>query len=287
MRELAYKLLNITSDKLFIKIKYYIFFKKLPDLDNPKTFNEKLQWLKLNNRKPEYTNMVDKYKAREYVAEKIGEEYLIPLIGVWDSPEDIDFNSLPKQFVLKCNHNSGTGMYICEDKSNINIDKIKDDLNKGLKEDYYIYSREWPYKNVNKKIICEKYISDKNNNCLTDYKFYCFDGNVKLLGIYQGRGTKMGTVADYFDERFNWIDIKWGYPNAQVIPKKPDKFNEMIRIAEVLSEGIPHVRVDLYLSNGQIYFGELTFFDGGGFSKIIPEKWDYKLGEMLKLNKKI
>lgn len=285
MRELIYRLLSYVGDASFIKMRYFYQFNKLPNLKKPQTFNEKLQWLKLNNRKPEYTNMVDKYKARDYVAEKIGDEYLIPLIGVWDTPEDIDFDSMPDQFVLKCNHNSGTGMYICKDKSNIDIDKIRDDLNKGLKEDYYIYSREWPYKNVNKKIICEKYISDNNNNCLTDYKFYCFDGNVKLLGIYQGRGSSSGTVGDFFDVDFNWIDMKWGFPNAPEIPSKPDKFDEMVKIAETLSKDIPHVRVDLYLSNGHIYFGELTFFDGGGFSKIMPEEWDYKLGNFIRIHK--
>lgn len=283
MRELAYKLLSLTSDRLFIKIKYYIRFNKIPNLDKPKTFNEKMQWLKLNNRKPEYTNMVDKYKARDYVADKIGEQYLIPLVGVWELPDDIDFKSLPNQYVIKCNHNSGTGMYICKDNFKTDEEKIKSGLRQGLKEDYFIYSREWPYKNVKKRIMCEEYISDDNNEFLTDYKFYCFDGKVKVLGIFQGRGSSSGTVGDFFDVDFNWIDMKWGYPNAPEIPKKPDKFNEMVKIAETLSKDIPHVRVDLYLSNGQIYFGELTFFDGGGFSKIIPEEWDIKLGSWINL----
>lgn len=253
------------------------------NLDNPTTFNEKLQWLKLYNRKPEYTIMVDKYKVRDYIAEKIGDEYLIPLIGVWDNPDDIDFESLPNQFVLKCNHNSGLGMCICKDKSKLDIKKVKRNLRKGLKQDYYLLGREWPYKDVHRKIIAEKYMTDETGTNLRDYKFYCFDGKAKVVGIYQDRNTDKETTGDFFDMDFKWLDFTFNMPNAKEKPSKPNHFEKMIEIAEILSEGIPHVRVDLYLSNDNIYFGELTFFDGSGFDKIEPIEWDVKLGSWINL----
>lgn len=253
------------------------------NLDNPTTFNEKLQWLKLYNRRPEYTIMVDKYKVRDYISEKIGDEYLIPLIGVWDNPDDIDFESLPNQFVLKCNHNSGLGLCICKDKSKLDIKKVKRNLRKGLKQDYYLLGREWPYKDVPRKIIAEKYMTDETGTNLRDYKFYCFDGKSKVVGIYQDRNTDKETTGDFFDMDFNWLDFTFNMPNAKVKPSKPNHFEKMKEIAEILSKGIPHVRVDLYLSNDRIYFGELTFFDGSGFDKIEPFEWDVKLGSWLNL----
>lgn len=253
------------------------------NLDNPTTFNEKLQWLKLYNRRPEYTIMVDKYKVRDYISEKIGDEYLIPLIGVWDNPDDIDFESLPNQFVLKCNHNSGLGLCICKDKSKLDIKKVKRNLRKGIKQDYYLLGREWPYKDVPRKIIAEKYMTDETGTNLRDYKFYCFDGKAKVVGIYQDRNTDKETTGDFFDMDFNWLDFTFNMPNAKVKPSKPNHFEKMKEIAEILSEGIPHVRVDLYLSNDKIYFGELTFFDGSGFDKIEPFEWDVKLGSWINL----
>lgn len=276
-------LIDKIPDKLYLKIKYRRNLVRNLNLNNPKTFNEKLQWLKLYDRKPEYTIMVDKYRVREYIAGKIGEEYLIPLIGVWDDPDDINFEELPNQFVLKCNHNSGLGMYICKDKKKIDVQKVKKELGKGLKQDYYLTGREWPYKNVPRRIICEKYMQQETGEDLIDYKFYCFNGQVKLVGIYSGRNSRSGTVVDYFDENFNWVDINWGYNHALIRPEKPEKFSEMIRLAEILSKDIPHLRVDFYYTNNKIYFGELTFFDGSGFDKIEPIEWDFKLGEMIKL----
>lgn len=237
-------------------------------LDNPKTFNEKLQWLKLYDRKPEYTMMVDKYKVREYIKEKLGEEYLIPLLGVWDKAEDIDFDKLPNQFVLKCNHNSGLGMYICKDKSKLTqkeIKVIRKNLTKGLQQDYYLTGREWPYKNVPRKIIAEKYMEDETGQ-LRDYKFYCFNGEPKIIMINSDREIGK-TKADYFDMDFNWIDLKWGYEHALVKPSKPINFEKMKELAVVLSKNIPELRVDFYEVNNKIYFGELTFFDGSGFDK--------------------
>lgn len=269
-------------DEQYLKLKYKSIFGKELNLDNPQTFNEKLQWLKLYNRKPEYTVMVDKYKVREYIAQMIGEEYLIPLLGVWDNPDEIDFDALPDQFVLKCNHNSGLGMCICKDKSELDISRVKAELRKGLKQDYYLTGREWPYKDVPRKIIAERYMEDASGE-LRDYKFYCFNGVMKFVMINSDRNTDKPTRADYFDCDFNWLDFTWGYSHAEVHPQKPEQFEKMVAIAERLSKGLPHIRVDLYDCNGKIYFGELTFFDGSGFDKIEPLEWDYKLGQMITL----
>ena len=286
MKAFAKKLLKLIPDKLYLKIKYRVKFGRKLNLENPQTFNEKLQWLKLYNRKPEYTVMVDKYLARDYIAKTIGKEYLIPLLGVWDSPDEIDFDTLPNQFVLKCNHNSGTGMCICKDKSKLNIDKVKAELAKGLAENYYLAHREWPYKNVPRKIIAEKYMKEEANNgeeCLTDYKWFCFNGQPKLVYISKDNATVPCT--DFFDMDFNHVNMRMKDRNSDVLPEKPVAFDKMKEFATILSQGVPHLRVDFYYINGQIYVGELTFFHNSGFSKIHPEEWDYKLGEWIELPK--
>ena len=273
-------------DKEYLERKFKSCIGKPLDLAAPQTLNEKLQWLKLYNRRPEYTMMVDKFLVRDYIKEKLGEEYLIPLLGVWDNPDEIDFDALPNQFVLKCNHNSGLGMYICKDKSKLTPDDIKSirrNLARGLAQDYYLTGREWPYKNVPRKVICEQYMTDPSGNGLTDYKFYCFNGKVKLLGIYKDRSSKTPTTADFFDRNYVWQDIKWGMPHSKVMPSKPELLEPMIEIAETLSQRIPEVRVDLYLCGKTIYFGELTFFDGSGFDKIEPAAFDKQMGDWLVL----
>lgn len=264
-------LYNRMSDEKFLKKAFNIMMNQKLNLDNPQTFNEKLQWLKLYNRKPEYTMMVDKYKVREYIAERLGEEYLIPLLGVWDDPDEIDFDALPNQFVLKCNHNSGLGMYICNDKSKLNIRQVKKELCKGLKQDYYLTYREWPYKDVPRKIICEKYMieeveSKKSNSELTDYKFFCFNGNPKFMYISHDHATDATT--DFFDMEFNRLNMRMKDPNSNIIPPKPALFESLKEIAKKLSAGIPFVRVDMYVINGRIYFGELTFFHNAGFTRV-------------------
>ncbi len=277
------KMLNWLPDKVFLEAAFRARFGRKLNLNNPETFNEKLQWLKLYNRKPEYTKMVDKYLVRDYVKEKIGEEYLIPLLGVWDDPEKIDFNELPMQFVLKCNHNSGLGMCICKDKNSLDINKVKEELKKGINQNYYLTSREWPYKDVPRRIIAEKYMVDESGYELKDYKFYCFDGKVKLVMINSDRMSSEKTKANYFDENYQPLDFVWGYENAEIPPQKPEKFEEMKYLAEKLSEGITHVRIDFYQTPSGIYFGEITFFDGSGFDAIEPIEWDYKIGSWLKL----
>lgn len=280
------KMLNWFPDKVFLNAAFRARFGRKLDLKNPKTFNEKLQWMKLYNRNPVYTMMVDKYLVRNYVREIIGEEYLIPLLGVWDDPDKIDFDKLPMQFVLKCNHNSGLGMCICRDKNKLDIAKVKNDLRKGLKQDYYLTGREWPYKNVPRKIIAEKYMVDESGYELKDYKYYCFDGKVRIVMINSDRMSSLETKANYFDENYQPLDFVWGYENAKIPPAKPEKFEEMKSLAEKLSEGIPHVRIDFYQTPQGIFFGEMTFFDGSGFDAIEPIEWDYKIGSWINLPRK-
>ena len=271
------------DDEKYLKKLYTVNFGKELDLENPKTFNEKLQWLKLYDRKPEYTMMVDKYRVREYISEKLGEEYLIPLLGVWDDPEEIDFDKLPNQFVLKCNHNSGLGMCICKDKSKLDIKKVKAELKKGLKENFYLRGREWPYKDVPRKIICEKYMVDESGYELKDYKIFCFNGEPKALFVATDRMTD--TKFDFFDVEFNHLPFTNGHPNAEKEIAKPQNLDEMLKVASVLSKGIPQVRIDLYNVNGKILFGEMTFSHWSGMVPFEPNKWDERFGEWIVLPK--
>lgn len=277
---------NSMSDEAFLEKKFKITMRKDLSLENPKTFNEKVQWLKLYDRKPEYTIMVDKYKVREYIKEKLGEEYLIPLIGVWDSPDEIDFDKLPNQFVLKCNHNSGLGMCICKDKSKLNIKKVKEELRKGLKQDYYLTGREWPYKDVPRKIVCEKFMVDESGYELKDYKYFCFNGEPKIMFIASDRqiiGEE--TKFDFYDMNFNHLPFTNGHPCSKKKIACPKAFDKMKELAAVLSKDIPLLRVDFYEINGKVYFGELTFSHWSGMVPFEPKEWDYKLGEWIDLKK--
>lgn len=272
-------------DDEFLKRKYKAIFGKALDLKHPVTFSEKLQWQKLYDRNPLYTQLVDKYKVREYVAKKIGAAYSIPLLGVWDDPDDIDFDALPEQFVLKCNHNSGLGMYICKSKSQItDFETIRQNLRIGLKEDKYLQNREWPYKNVERKIIAEEYKEDRETHELRDYKFFTFNGKVRALFIASDRQTTgEETKFDFFDENGQHLPFTNGHPNAEIPPALPRNFEKMKQLAEVLAEGIPQVRVDFYEVNGQVFFGEMTFFHWSGLKPFDPEEWDRKFGDWLDL----
>lgn len=256
--------------------------KKL-DLDYPKSFNEKLQWLKLHNRKPEYSKMVDKVEVKNHIADTIGAEYVIPILGVWETADDIDFDKLPEQFVLKCNHDSGS-VVICKDKSALNKKKTAKYLNKRLKKSGFWYGREWPYKNVKPRIFAEQYIGNSGNDDVCDYKFFCFNGKAELLLIAADRqNKKTETTFDFFDMEFNHLPFVNGHCMARNTPKKPKQFEKMIVLAEKLSHGIPHVRVDFYEVEGRIFFGEMTFFHWSGFCPFEPEKWDYILGDLIVL----
>ncbi len=274
------------DDKKYLERMFRVQLGKNLNFENPVTFNEKIQWLKINNRESEYTIMVDKYKVREYISETIGEQYLIPLLGVWDSPDEINFDILPDEFVLKCNHNSGLGMCICKNKSTLNIEKVKQDLSNGLNENYYLLYREWPYKNVEKKIIAEKYMSDQGKE-LQDYKIHCFNGIPKIILVCRDRFSDTGLTEDFFDIEWNHLNISRENCKHSVDKiKAPKNLKLMLRLARILSENIPFVRIDFYEINGKVYFGEITFFPASGLKKFIPEKWDIDLGNEIQLNKK-
>jgi len=272
------------SDLEYLKMVYSLNMHSDLNLETPKTFSEKLQWLKLYNRRSEYTMMVDKYLVRDYVAKKIGEEYLIPLLGAWDDPDQINFDTLPNQFVLKCNHNSGLGMYICKDKAQMDVDAVKKELRRGLKQDYYLTLREWPYKNVPRKIIAEQYMEDEETSELRDYKFFCFNGAPKALFVATDRQTPGEEVKfDFFDMEYQHLNVRQGHPNAKILPQKPKCFDLMADLACKLSKDIPHVRVDFYEVNGKVYFGEMTFFHFSGMVPFEPAEWDEKFGDWLTL----
>ena len=279
-------MLNVLPDKLYLKTIFRLKLNEKLDLKNPKTFNEKLQWLKLYDRKPLYTTMVDKYEVKEYVKELIGNEYIVPTLGIWERFEDINFDALPDQFVLKCTHDSG-GLAICQDKANFDIEKAKEKINKCLKVNYYWKGREWPYKDVKPRIIAEKYMKDSKENNeegLTDYKFFCFDGEPKAMFIATDRANKdEETKFDFYDMNFNHLPFVNGHPNANKTIMKPKQFEMMKELCMKLSKNIPQVRVDFYECEGNIYFGELTFFHWGGMVPFKPEEWDYTFGSWIRL----
>ena len=276
-------LYNSMPDDKWLKKKYKCVFNKELNLDNPSTFNEKLQWLKLHDRKPIYSSMVDKYEAKNYVSNIIGEEYIIPTLGVWENVDDIDFSLLPERFVLKCTHNSGVGLCICKDKNKLDVKKAKKGLNKGLKQNYYLSGREWPYKNVKPRIIAEKYLEDKTGS-LIDYKFFCFDGYVDNVMVCLERES--GNPKFYFfDQEWNLLRINIRgkeAPEGFTIPK-PKCMDKMFDIASKLSKGLKFNRVDLYECDEKIYFGELTFFPDSGFDKNLLQETDKYLGSLIKL----
>ena len=277
---------NRMSDEEYLKKVFQLHMGKELDLENPKTFNEKLQWLKLYDQRPEYTKMVDKYAVKKLVAEMIGEEYIIPTLGVWNRFEDIDFDALPDQFVLKCTHDSG-GLAICRDKNTFDFDKAKKVISKSLKQNYYWKWREWPYKDVPPRIIAEKYMQDEETGELRDYKFFCFNGEAKALFIATERQKENEEVKfDFFDMAFNHLDVRQGHPNAKICPEKPKQFDEMRMLAEVLSKNIPQLRVDFYEVNGKVYFGELTFSHFAAIVPFEPESWDRVLGDMIILQER-
>ena len=282
IKTLIHRLGSLIPDKIFLSLKYYKNFGRFPDWKSPKTFNEKLQWLKLYNRQPIYTTMVDKYEAKKYVARIIGEEYIIPTIGVWDRAEDIDFDLLPDQFVLKATHDSGR-VIICKDKSKLDMDKAIWEMNKSLKRDFYAVTREWPYKNVKRRVIAETYLENDGELELQDYKFMCFDGMVDCCFVCSERQDADGLKVTFFDKGWNRLPFERHYPQSRKNISKPSQYSKMIELAEKLSKGMPFVRVDFYEINGQIYFGELTLFPGSGVEEFKPEEWDYKLGEKIKL----
>ena len=270
------------NDKEYLSWLYRARMGRFPDLNHPKSFNEKLQWLKLNDRKPEYTEMVDKYLAKKYVEKRIGEKYIIPTLGVWDKFDQIEFEKLPDQFVLKTTHDSG-GVVICKDKANFDKAAAKRKLEKSLKRNYYWAEREWPYKNVKPRIIAENYLSFLNGSDLVEYKVFCFNGKPALFLICKGEGHTDERTNDFYDLEFNHIPVTVTCPNAKEKCQKPDEYEELLELSRKLAKNTYQLRVNLYVINHKIYFGELTFFHDSGCCKFNPPEWDKRFGDMLKL----
>ena len=277
-----HKFYYFVPDKIYLKKKFKIIFNRDLDLKDPKTYNEKIQWLKLYNRNPFYTTLVDKHEVKKYISDVLGDEYVIPTLGIWDRFDDIDFDSLPERFALKCTHDSGSYV-ICKSKKDLDISAAKKKIERSMKNNWYKVTREWPYKNVKKRIIAEQYLEDTKTAELRDYKFFCFDGEVKCLSIASNRQGDKELTFDFFDENFNWLDFRRGHPNAEVPPSKPVNFEKMKEIASKLSKGMPHVRVDLYEVDEKIYFGELTFYTYSGYHPFDPDIWDNTFGDWIKL----
>lgn len=272
---------NYISDQTYIKFMYYLNMKKKLDLNNPKTFNEKLQWLKLNDRNPNYIKMVDKYEVRSYISNILGEEYLIPLIGVYEDANQINWIDLPNQFVIKGTHGSGFNI-ICKNKEELNFKKTTVKLNNWLKKNWYWYGREWPYKNVKPRIICEKYVEDQSGNDLIDYKFMCFNGEVRCIFVMSNRSSGLN-INIYNTEWEEYPVSRDKFKKSRLKISKPVSFDKMLYFAKLLSENIPFLRVDFYEVNGKLYFSELTFYPSSGFKGFNPSSFDEVLGEWLSL----
>ncbi len=277
-----YRSLSFLPDDKYLKLLFRIRMGRKLDLENPKTFNEKQQWLKIHNRKDEYTVMADKYLSKQYVAGKVGEQYVVPVLGAWDSFDDIDFDSLPDRFVLKTNHDSGS-VIICSDKAKLDRKKARAELEKSLRRSYYAVKREWPYKNIPRKILAEAYLEDEPGRNLMDYKFFCFEGVPKLMYVIEG-AAETDTEA-FFDMDRNFLELEIGSDKPEVPPELPSCFEKMKELAAVLSNGLPFIRVDFFYVKGRLYVGELTFFHDSGLAEIRPAEWDLKLGEMIDIDK--
>lgn len=277
-------ILDLIPDEPYLKLMYRLKMGKPLDLKNPKTYTEKLQWLKLYNRKPEYTRMVDKYEAKSYIAEKVGSDYVIPTLGVWDNFEDIDFSLLPDRFVLKTTHDSG-GVYICRGRESFDYSAAKEKIEKSLSRSYYSLYREWPYKNVKPRILAEEYLEDTTGHDPRDYKFHTYHGVPKILVVISDRQTGF-TKADYFDIDYNPIPMGQTYPHADTLPPKPKCFEQMKALVCKIADGIPYIRVDLYEVAGKIYVGELTFFPDSGLAPFNPSSRDELYGSWIVLPQK-
>ncbi len=277
-------LLRFVPDKMMIRIEYRLKMRKKLHLNPPVKFNEKLQWLKLNDHNPIYTIMADKYEVRSFITEKIGEKYLVPIYGVWESIDEIPFDTLPNEFVMKCTHDSGS-VIVVRDKQKLDINKAKVFLRSRLKKNAFWYGREWPYKNIKPRIIVEKLLKDEKYDNLPVFKIFCFNGEPKIIQQLQNDKQPNETV-DYYDTQWTQLRMRQRFPNSKTPMKKPAKLEEMISLARILSNKIPFVRIDFYEVDGKVVFSENTFYTDSGYSIFEPdeEHWDDKLGEWLRLN---
>lgn len=280
--------LKFLNDEQYIKLVYWGRLGSKINLKNPETFNEKMQWLKLHDRKQIYANMVDKYAVKSHVASIIGKEYLIPTLGIWDSFDEINFTQLPNQFVLKCTHDSG-GIVICTDESKLDKAVAKEKIENSLKRNYFYYGREWPYKGVKPKIIAEKYMTDESGSELKDYKMFIFSGKLRCIQVDYDRFTDHH--RNFYNTDWKYLPFTTCYPtNSEKKIYKPKCLKDMMYCAERLADSVgnpPFLRVDMYAIQGKPYFGEMTFYHGGGFEIFYPENWDYKLGNWLKINNEL
>lgn len=276
-----YGIYDHLSDEEYIKKVFRAYMQKELDLNNPKTFNEKMQWLKLYNRNSEYTRIVNKITFKDYIEEKIGPGYTVPLLGVWEKFDDIDFDKLPDKFVLKCNHDSG-GLVICKDKSKLDIKAAKEKIERCLKKNYYWVFREWPYKDVKPMILAEEYLEFPEG--MAEYKLFSFNGEAKIIDVCQGVAHTPTRTNTFFDRSWNRLPIQTYLPNEEGHIEAPAELPQMLEIADKLSQGIPQVRVDFYIYNDKIYLGEMTFYHNSGMIKINPDEWDLKMGEYVDLS---
>lgn len=275
---------RLIPDKLWIQLKYFQWFKKFPDLKNPKTFNEKLQWLKLYDRNPDHIKMVDKYEAKLILADLIGEEYIIPTYGVWNSFDEIDFDSLPDSFVLKTTHDCG-GTVICKDKATFDKDAARKFLNKHLNTNYYLAYREWPYKHVKPRILAEAFMVDESGTELKDYKILNCDGEPYCIQVDFDRFVSH--KKNLYDKDWNLLDFSFNYPSHPKIEiPRPDNLEEMLTLARKLAKNEAFVRTDFYSINGKTYVGEITYFPASGYGKFVPEEYDLILGNQITLPEK-
>ena len=276
------KISHLVSDKAYLKYMYRAHLGKKLDLKTPQTFNEKLQWLKVYNRNPRHVDLVDKYEVKRIVAEVIGEEYIIPTLGVWERFEDIDFDTLPDQFVLKCTHDSGS-VVICLDKSTFDVEKARKKLTRKLKANLFWHGREWPYKQVKPRILAEKYIT-LDGKTPDDYKIFCFNGKARMILTCAERFDEGGLKENFYDLDWNLLDVqRLTHGNTAYPMPRPKQLEKMLAMAEIFAKDEPFLRVDFYDVNGQLYFGELTFFPASGFGPFVPEEWDLTLGEWIDL----
>lgn len=278
--------LNWVPDSLYLKVLYRVIMGRKLNLRNPREYNEKLQWLKLNDRKPEYSTMVDKYEVRGYIEDLLGDKYLIPCLGIYDSVDDIDIDALPERFVLKCTHDSGS-VEICKDKSSFDIEGARHRLSQAMKRNYYATYREWPYKYVKPRIIAEGYLEGDGGD-LKDYKVMCFNGEAKIIEVHENRFVEGKVHTQTFYDR------EWGIvPLTQVETvtvdrpsERPRQLEEILRLSELIAKNMYHARIDWYIEGDKIYFGEITFFDGSGFESFSTPEMERMLGDMIKLPEK-
>lgn len=268
---------KIMPEPLYLKCLFYLSQGYRLNLKNPRSFNEKLQWLKLNDRNPEYNLLVDKYEVKEYL-KKIAADCVIPTIGVYKSFDEIDFSSLPEKFVLKTTHQSG-GVIVCTDKTKFDIERARAITNKKLSSNLYYWGLEWPYKDVEPRIIIEEYIGDDND--LKDYKMMCFNGKVKCSFVCSNRQKALNVT--FFDLEWKQMPFERHYPASTVPLEKPINYNRMIEISEIITKKMRFARIDFFEVKGKLYIGEITFFPGCGFEEFTPREWDYTLGSWIKL----